>query len=267
MTRLTDQSSWEDGYKNKTTKKERNRVIQNLIDIFKRFKFIKEGLNGYSTIVLDRYVQTLTKDVLPGKVIEIGGAGSDKVMQFKKYYNLEPYILDYSESAVKIAKKKFLEQGIKEENALLYDFFDEEFVTNFKNEFSVVSSFGFIEHFSKPIDVVERHTRVLKKGGLLYVLIPNFNGYEFLIRNIFNRKSIERHNMKMMKTDEYRKCFKLDNLEEIYCGPIGTLRLRLNKLSFLDKATSIILYLFLRGKSVESNLFSPYFIYVGKKKF
>jgi 2-polyprenyl-3-methyl-5-hydroxy-6-metoxy-1,4-benzoquinol methylase len=39
-----------------------------------------------------------------------------------------------------------------------------------------VISFGFIEHFDNPENVIQKHLDLLKPGGILIVGVPNFTG-------------------------------------------------------------------------------------------
>lgn len=42
------------------------------------------------------------------------------------------------------------------------------------NSFDVVISFGLLEHFQKPSELIFEKKRVLKENGLFIVLVPNF---------------------------------------------------------------------------------------------
>lgn len=42
------------------------------------------------------------------------------------------------------------------------------------NSFDVVTSFGLLEHFERPSELIFEKKRVLKKNGFLIVLVPNF---------------------------------------------------------------------------------------------
>ena len=61
------------------------------------------------------------------------------------------------------------------------------------HHYDVVFSAGFIEHFLKPHQVVEKKLSLLKPGGELLTTVPNFAGLFGMVRKIMDRDLYDRH--------------------------------------------------------------------------
>lgn len=64
--------------------------------------------------------------------------------------------------------------------------------------FDVVLSLGFIEHFEDPLAVLERHARILKRGGLLFLEVPNLRGLNLKLLHWTDSPLLDVHNLAMM---------------------------------------------------------------------
>lgn len=128
--------------------------------------------------------------------IEIGAGSGHYSMLFARR-GARVTILDYSKNALKICRQMFEELGISTTrvNFLLADALEIE--NNLFEKFDVSMSFGVAEH-SQGIDrklIVKNHIRVLKKGGMAFISVPNkacitLRSYLFL-RKFFRRNMIE----------------------------------------------------------------------------
>ena len=101
------------------------------------------------------------------KILEVGaGMGGDS-LYFAKQGGLVT-VLDFSQTALDVIKKAADKQEIKLElvkaDASKMPFGD--------GQFDIVFHQGFLEHFKKPLTLLEEQSRVLKKDGFLAVDVP-----------------------------------------------------------------------------------------------
>jgi 2-polyprenyl-3-methyl-5-hydroxy-6-metoxy-1,4-benzoquinol methylase len=106
-------------------------------------------------------------------VLEIGCAASAWLPYFCKYLSCNVFGIDYSSEGIEAARKNLEIQGMTGVMAL-GDVLVEDDI--FDREFDVVTSFGFVEHFRHPDQVIIRMAKYLRKGGLFITGIPNLNG-------------------------------------------------------------------------------------------
>jgi SAM-dependent methyltransferase len=173
----------------------------------------------------------------------------------------------------------FRESGFDPDNVIKADFFSEEFLSRYREQFDVVISRGFIEHFTDVSPVVQRHMELLKPDGHFIVVIPNLRGFNQLLAQMFDRGAIPRHNLQIMRKDAFANLFDCKQLEHLYCDYWGTFSFYL----FTAEASSLRRSALIAGhrlqpilnfafrtcfgdKGAESGLFSPYLIYVGRKR-
>ena len=91
--------------------------------------------------------------------------------------------------------------------------------------FDVVASFGLIEHFEDPGDILDHHDRMLRKGGLCLVVVPNFRKIQYLYHRVFDRRDMAVHNTAAMAPRLFAD-FAVRREHRIqYLGYAGRLRL------------------------------------------
>lgn len=104
--------------------------------------------------------------------LEVGGAPGRYIGYLSKHFGYEANIIDYSEVGCQMTKKNFELLGLKV-NTYNRDFFGD---LSDLPLFDVVCSSGFIEHFDDWEDAFIRHVKLLKKGGILIMAVPNYRG-------------------------------------------------------------------------------------------
>lgn len=87
--------------------------------------------------------------------------------------------------------------------------------------FDVVMSFGLIEHFSDPQDILEHHHRICRKDGLIIVSIPHFRYFQWLYHYLFDRTDLARHNVDMMQLQTFRTFADRRKLDTLFLGHVG----------------------------------------------
>lgn len=223
MSQLTNQKYWENYYSGTKTQKNR----------------IKKVVSEY-----DKYWQILIEenDNTPKTIIEIGGYPGRFLAYLANKYNLTPTCLDFNSDTEKIDQcmKSF---NIKEYKIIQTDIFDYEP----KEQYDIVISNGFIEHFEKFEDVMDRHTLYLKDGGTMLIMIPNKRGLRKWYGYLVDYKNLKAHNLKCMTKKTFvnfskRNSLKLISLEYFNGFPFTVHQ----KLNFFQKILYIPTRLFFK---------------------
>jgi 2-polyprenyl-3-methyl-5-hydroxy-6-metoxy-1,4-benzoquinol methylase len=213
------------------------------------------------------------------KILEIGSAPGDNLIYFKNTFGYEPYGIDYSESGVEINRTKFAEHGIPADRITHSDFFDPTFQSRYKGYFDIVTSFGFIEHFSNPKNVVEMHFELLKSAGILFVEIPNYSYINYFLMRMLKKNTLKHHNLSIMDKNVFLSLFSDRSLKMLFCDYIGTLNLFMfhddsdGLKSFItDKILgnfqvilNVLFASILKHEGMENKFTSPYLVAVCKK--
>ncbi len=124
--------------------------------------------------------------------IEIGCAPDGKMAYFNKYWGYDVSGIDYASS--EITHKTLKQLGVEN-----YKLFELDFTKELpENQYDVVASFGFIEHFEEIDDIFRRHIELLKKKSTLIISIPHFKNIQYFLRLIYDKKVLQVHNLKIM---------------------------------------------------------------------
>jgi SAM-dependent methyltransferase len=118
-----------------------------------------------------------------------------------------------------------LPQWLKSRGYRVGRFYMEDFL-NFDpgDTFDIVSSFGFLEHFTHWEDVLLRHIRLVKEGGYLIVSAPNFRGgFQRFFQSVFNRESYKRHNINAMDPEAWAEIIRKQGFEILFSGYYGSI--------------------------------------------
>lgn len=117
--------------------------------------------------------------ILSGKryttFFEVGCGSSGWLPYFAQKYNYKVSGLDYSEIGCQLAIKNLQLLNINYDTILCKDFFLPN--PSEGKKFDVVFSYGVIEHFTNPKEVVAIFEKnFLNEGGAMITLVPNFTG-------------------------------------------------------------------------------------------
>jgi len=117
-------------------------------------------------------------DISGKLILEVGaGTGRDGIMLSRMGGKVVS--LDYSSESLRLIR-----DGLKPEDNV-YPCCGDAFSLPFPDEtFDVVFHQGLLEHFRNPDDLIAENVRVLKKGGLLLVDVPQKYHYYTLIKHI-----------------------------------------------------------------------------------
>ena len=225
-------------------------------------------------VILPRFVPRM----VGAKAVEVGSAPGDYIVRFSRNHGCVPHGIEYSDVGVEVNRRVFRESGFNPENVIHADVFSEEFGNRYKEQFDVVVSKGFIEHFEDVPAVIDRHANLLKPGGYLIVTVPNLRCVNKTLAQLFDETAIPRHNLKIMQRKVYRTLFKREDLQELFCDYYGTfsfylftsgkrtLAKRMLKAAMrFQPLLNLTFRTMLGPRGVESELLSPFLMYIGKK--
>jgi len=124
---------------------------------------------------------------------EVGCGSSGWLPYFARKYGYRVSGLDYSEVGCELARKNLELLKIPFGEILCKDFFLPNPTDG--RRYDVVFSYGVIEHFSRPDEVVGIFKSMLNKGGVMITLIPNFKGLMGKLTKYFMRDVYDIHNV------------------------------------------------------------------------
>jgi len=132
-----------------------------------------------------------------GSAIELGGFPGDFSVYLKRFCNLDVTLLDYIidhgivERLFEInGLNKSVDVKIIEEDIFFYEP---------QEQYDLVCSFGFIEHFTDLERVLCTHFKFMKPGGMLLMTLPNFIGVNGWLQKIFDPENLAIHNLEVME--------------------------------------------------------------------
>lgn len=87
--------------------------------------------------------------------------------------------------------------------------------------YDVVASFGLVEHFEDPQEVLNHHHRLLRPGGLCIVELPRIRGLLYLHKWLFDRPNLRRHNVRTMRREVFRQFARRTGQEIVFLDIVG----------------------------------------------
>lgn len=150
------------------------------------------------------------------------------------------------------------------------------FKLELNEKFDIVSSYGLIEHFDYPLEIVKKHAEFVDKNGYLILVVPHFRNIQYVYHKLFDASDLKRHNTKMMTTEYFEFLAKELNFDIVklgYFGELGFWNVDLEG-SFIGNFSRRIFSRIVReislklGKILPKNtkLYSPWIVFVGKPK-
>ena len=140
-------------------------------------KFLTSGKSSSEFSEVLKQIQWKNK-----KIVDIGcGTGNFAFLASKKGANVLG--IDYSEIAIKQAKKKFVRENLEFKKMNVFDL---------EGKFDVIVSIGTLEHTDNPLKTLKFLKRHLSKNGKIIITTPNWTnprGYMLMtLLHLFNAK-------------------------------------------------------------------------------
>lgn len=130
----------------------------------------------------DKYLHYFDK-YLPKRpdwtALEVGACPGGHLLALARNHGYRPVALDYLPD-VQDLPERFKDHGINNLEVIEADFLT--FETD--RRFNIVMSFGFLEHFENPMDILVRHWKLVAPGGLLLIGVPIFGPLQMLLRRL-----------------------------------------------------------------------------------
>jgi 2-polyprenyl-3-methyl-5-hydroxy-6-metoxy-1,4-benzoquinol methylase len=150
---------------------------------------------------------------------------------------------------------------------------DDLFSINLKEKFDIVCSFGFIEHFTNYLEIIDYHDRVLRSEGLLMITTPNYRGFiQKVMHKYLSPNDYALHYIPSMNPKKWAKHLEEKGYEIIFKGYFGGMSFWIGN-SELTPLKGMFYQIFMRilpliGKLIpfESFLFSKNCGIVARKK-
>jgi len=216
----------------------------------------------------------------PQRIIEIGSAPGEFLKECHSRFAFDPYGVEYSPVGARVNRENFKSWGLDPNHIMQADLFTEDFQSAHREQFDVVVSRGFIEHFIDLQPVIDAHVSLLKSGGTLIVSIPNLSGFNYLIGMLTSRAVYPLHNLDIMRIEVFQKLFDRCNLQTLFCGYQGGVDLgileagpqtpfsnwvrKVNR--HVQWGLNVVFNSFPAGFVPETRYTSPYLLYIGRKK-
>ena len=140
------------------------------------------------------------------------------------------------------------------------------------DSFDLVISNGLIEHFPDTEEILAKHIQYLKKGGRLFVSLPNFRGLNGWFQRQFDPENYAKHHIPCMDIDFLRaQCEKL-SLSNISVSYTGGFMLWLENekqqpfwVKLLKKTCWLPLKIFFKLIPIQTKAFAPYILIQAEK--
>lgn len=97
--------------------------------------------------------------------------------------------------------------------------------TDFQTTFDVVSSFGFIEHFTNWTEILEKHISLVSDQGYLVLEAPNFVGrFQNWLHSTCDKANFARHHLPAMHIEKWLEIIERSGFEIVHAGYFGKFR-------------------------------------------
>ena len=204
--------------------------------------------------------------------LEVGCAQSSWLPYAHRMFGCRAAGIDYSPTGCRMARQLLEEAGIPGEVHERDLFAD---VGDLEKTADILFSNGFIEHFEDTVGTLVRMRNLIKPGGIILTVIPNFSGLPGRIQERVYPEVYRMHIvMDATDLDRVHREAGFRTIEVGYFGSIATealkypvsspLRLRILR-KVLKKITKACWMIFrLTDRHPETKRFSPYIVYVGR---
>jgi len=163
----------------------------------------------------------LNEEVFSGKaktIFELG-CGASQILLLAAKKGLEVSGIDFNKESIDSLFVYLQNKRTKVGKLICQDIYKYD-CTPLSNQYDIVISSGFIEHFSNPTEVIRKWQIILKPGGKMICMIPNFLSINAEILKKYDLDSWKRHKIITPKQlDEMHVIVGLEvNKAAIYVG-------------------------------------------------
>ena len=159
------------------------------------------------------------------RVLELGAGGSRVLPYLARKFGHRVFGADYSFAGCRLLQANLALQG-REGGVVCEDLFQSSLPPDF---FDVVYSSGLIEHFDDPRAVIAEHLRVLRPGGRLVLIVPNFQGVQGRIWRRLAPPLWEKH--RIFGPRDLQEQLQTHGVEGIRSGYVGSFLIHVGRTS------------------------------------
>lgn len=180
-------------------------------------------------------MRLLRAEVRPGdRLLEIGCAPGKLLAWDAAILGARVSGLDYSGRGMESARQLFRALELPADLRC-----EDVFATSFEpGSFDVVCSFGLIEHFDDPTEIVRRHVLLSRPGGVTLIGIPNFGGIYGRLERWLDPEILAIHNLAIMSPAALARLAPPDLAHSVWSRACG--RLAPGPLSFERRLPSFL---------------------------
>ena len=197
MQPLTNESYWEKHFENA------NSVNRNLEHQFADFLPTFDRVPNYSRKKIDAIFEV---GCFPGRYLHFLSKRWDAVA------NGIDFVRDFG------SMNQFFKSSETKVGQLIQgDFFQ----STPQNQFDVVISIGFIEHFPDPLEVLIQQSKWVMDGGLMLVTVPNKRFFRIPFAFLFDQENQKAHVLKSMRISFFQEVARKQGWELMECRYVG----------------------------------------------
>lgn len=227
----------------------------------------REEAAFYFEELMDQYIDWTTVE----SYMEIGGAPGSIMTYMHKKHNIKVSTIDFTEKS--IIESYMIKHGVTEYEVQQEDFLKYDLKENPK-KYSFVASWGFVEHFSKPIcsEIIKKQIEMSSEDGYIVVELPNIRRFIWVIYFLFNRSLLKIHNFEVMDLDFLRKEIKKSkNVQILYSDYYLTMNAQNDYFVQHPTVGKICSWLIGRVQNLKMSecvkrWFYPYIVIIGKRE-
>ena len=127
--------------------------------------YFSKYLNGIDISETNKIIIENLPDLTDKVVVDLGCGEGELISQIAKLGAKKAIGIDYSLSAIEIAKKSFNESNL---------YFKCSNINDFNQQVDIIISNGTLEHLDNPLDTLEKIRKNLKNEGLVFITCPHF---------------------------------------------------------------------------------------------
>jgi len=102
-------------------------------------------------------------------------------------------------------------------------FYSEDFLSfPLEEQFDLVYSLGFIEHFENFDEIIRRHTRLVKDNRYLFISTPNFKGVvQKWLHAFLDKENLDKHHLPSMDPAVWAEVLRKGGFKVLFSGYYG----------------------------------------------